>query len=712
MGVLNVKWAGSAIKQDASNRLVTDDEKTAWANKADKDHTHTIDQVYFYDIQKYPTTKEKCTLSDMIFAHDAAEGKGLNTAFQKAIYIDTLNQSGTGITESLKIASNGTITRQIARNQSFTLTLPPVTGVLTTEDNVKMNTIEGGISDVYVKECILYDVDDDKYVLDGTFTTRSNSSNKKGITLYRDPDDTTPLASIIDSNNYKIDLNFDNLNLNSTLHIPGNKNGTFALTDDIAETITNWNNAIGNKHYMSKAGASHAPLSNAAFAGSAYISQKVVFQIAYLEDTDSTQIVKYSRKGIFNTDTSTFSWSIWAKETISLQTRTIENGSSFNALIPSTTTSIVFTDIKAPSSASIIDVDADGDGGVVAWMDNTTMYVSTQSSGEKVKANPSCGGLFNGKSNVINITTDNLDTSAVTIASNMFFNCSGLTTLDLSDWNVSNVEDMGRMFFSCRGLTTLDLSNWNVSSVKTMSGMFYGCSGLTSLDLSSWDVSNAENMSGMFGGCTGLTTLDLSNWNVSSVKDMSTMFYGCSGLTSLTLNWPIINPYAIQLTDMSNMFSGCSSLTTLELSDLNTTRVTDMSNMFYGCTKLRSLSLYETASEVTSMTSMFMNCKKLETISVPSTTSKLTKMDNMFTGCTYLETVDMRFCDTSGVTDMSNMFSGCTSLRYILASSKIKWIGTLADLGLNTAWKDESGTKYQISDAFPSNVAHTYTKVS
>ena len=660
MGVLNVKWAGSAIKQDASNRLVTDDEKTAWANKADKDHTHTIDQVYFYDIQKYPTTKEKCTLSDMIFAHDAAEGKGLNTAFQKAIYIDTLNQSGTGITESLKIASNGTITRQIARNQSFTLTLPPVTGVLTTEDNVKMNTIEGGISDVYVKECILYDVDDDKYVLDGTFTTRSNSSNKKGITLYRDPDDTTPLASIIDSNNYKIDLNFDNLNLNSTLHIPGNKNGTFALTDDIAETITNWNNAIGNKHYMSKAGASHAPLSNAAFAGSAYISQKVVFQIAYLEDTDSTQIVKYSRKGIFNTDTSTFSWSIWAKETISLQTRTIENGSSFNALIPSTTTSIVFTDIKAPSSASIIDVDADGDGGVVAWMDNTTMYVSTQSSGEKVKANPSCGGLFNGKSNVINITTDNLDTSAVTIASNMFFNCSGLTTLDLSDWNVSNVEDMGRMFFSCRGLTTLDLSNWNVSSVKTMSGMFYGC----------------------------------------------------SGLTSLTLNWPIINPYAIQLTDMSNMFSGCSSLTTLELSDLNTTRVTDMSNMFYGCTKLRSLSLYETASEVTSMTSMFMNCKKLETISVPSTTSKLTKMDNMFTGCTYLETVDMRFCDTSGVTDMSNMFSGCTSLRYILASSKIKWIGTLADLGLNTAWKDESGTKYQISDAFPSNVAHTYTKVS
>lgn len=43
----------------------------------------------------------------------------------------------------------------------------------------------------------------------------------------------------------------------------------------------------------------------------------------------------------------------------------------FQDLIPYTATSVLFTDETMPSSASLIDVDADGDGGVVAWMDGT-----------------------------------------------------------------------------------------------------------------------------------------------------------------------------------------------------------------------------------------------------------------------------------------------------------------------------------------------------
>ena len=33
MGFKNVKWQGSSLKQDASNRLVTDNEKTTWNSK-------------------------------------------------------------------------------------------------------------------------------------------------------------------------------------------------------------------------------------------------------------------------------------------------------------------------------------------------------------------------------------------------------------------------------------------------------------------------------------------------------------------------------------------------------------------------------------------------------------------------------------------------------------------------------------------------------
>ena len=37
--------------------------------------------------------------------------------------------------------------------------------------------------------------------------------------------------------------------------------------------------------------------------------------------------------------------------------------------------------------------------------------------------------------------------------------------------------------------------------------MFGMCSGLTSLDLSGWKISNATSMNNMFNGCTSLKTI-------------------------------------------------------------------------------------------------------------------------------------------------------------------------------------------------------------
>ena len=51
MGLINVKWKGASLKQDASNRLVTDSEKTTWNNKANNSHTHTKS-----DIKDFPSS--------------------------------------------------------------------------------------------------------------------------------------------------------------------------------------------------------------------------------------------------------------------------------------------------------------------------------------------------------------------------------------------------------------------------------------------------------------------------------------------------------------------------------------------------------------------------------------------------------------------------------------------------------------------------------
>ena len=45
---------------------------------------------------------------------------------------------------------------------------------------------------------------------------------------------------------------------------------------------------------------------------------------------------------------------------------------------------------------------------------------------------------------------------------------------------------------------------------SNMSYMFNGCNSLTTLDVSNWDTSNVTNMSDMFNDCIALTTLDVS----------------------------------------------------------------------------------------------------------------------------------------------------------------------------------------------------------
>lgn len=160
-----------------------------------------------------------------------------------------------------------------------------------------------------------------------------------------------------------------------------------------------------------------------------------------------------------------------------------ESYNDFNYLIPDTVTEIFFTDEIKPERASIIDVDADGDGMVVAWTENdgTVMKVSTQIKGMKVQAPKDSGYMFYNRNNVKTIDLTNLDTVSVTSMSGLFQDCSGLTTLDLSSLDTQNVAGMGYMFRGCSGLTALDLSSFDTQKVMDMDSMFYLCGNLASL---------------------------------------------------------------------------------------------------------------------------------------------------------------------------------------------------------------------------------------
>ena len=255
-----------------------------------------------------------------------------------------------------------------------------------------------------------------------------------------------------------------------------------------------------------------------------------------------------------------------------------------------------------------------------------------------------------------------LNTANVENMSSMFYDCSALKSLDLTNFNTANVTYMYGMFDGCSALESLNLTNFNTANVENMSSMFYDCSALKSLDLTNFNTANVTYMYGMFDGCSALESLNLTNFNTANVENMSSMFYDCSALKSLDLT----NFNTANVTYMYGMFDGCSALESLNLTNFNTANVENMSSMFYDCSALTSLDLtnFNTA-KVKYMSNMFKGCSALTSLDLTNfNTAKVESMENMFNGCSALTTIYVsdKFV-TSQVTYSDDMFNGCKSLK-------------------------------------------------
>ena len=192
----------------------------------------------------------------------------------------------------------------------------------------------------------------------------------------------------------------------------------------------------------------------------------------------------------------------------------------------------------------------------------------------------------NNYSSIKNIIFDeSFKTYAPTSLKDFFISCNALETISgLEYLNTANVENMSSMFYDCSALKSLDLTNFNTAKVEYMNNMFDGCSALESLNLTNFNTAKVEYMNYMFDGCSALESLNLTNFNTAEVTNMSYMFKGCSALTSLDLT----NFNTAKVEYMSNMFEGCSALTTIYVSDkFVTSQVTYSDDMFNGCKSLK-----------------------------------------------------------------------------------------------------------------------------
>ena len=254
----------------------------------------------------------------------------------------------------------------------------------------------------------------------------------------------------------------------------------------------------------------------------------------------------------------------------------------------------------------------------------------------------------------------NFDTSNVDNMGGMFID-SQVKTLDLSNFDTSNVTSMSGMFFDSQATTIKGLENFNTSNVTDMCDMFAGTKVRT-LNLSKFDTSKVTNMSGMFAD-TSLTSLNVSNFNTSKVTDMSCMFVG-GKFTILDLS----NFDTSNVDNMGGMFID-SQVKTLDLSNFDTSNVTEMWRMFDGAQATKIVLSSFNTSNVTNMYQMFSKSHVNNLDLSNFNTSKVIDMNRMFWS-TYATTIDVSSFDTSKVTDMNSMFYGGDNLKTIYASSK------------------------------------------
>ena len=316
---------------------------------------------------------------------------------------------------------------------------------------------------------------------------------------------------------------------------------------------------------------------------------------------------------------------------------------------------------------------------------------------------------------------ERLNTSQVTDMMMMFYECSSLTSLDLSSFNTANVTAMQNMFEGCASLKELNLLWFDMDKVQTSNSMFRDCSSLTTIYCNTrwwnsiyWGPAEKYNYGDMFKGCTALkgdngtecngtdnldihfahpdgendepgyfTHLDVEPELYAALEeDGNTMTFYYDGKRKMRHgkdNWA---GWRFTVTKVvfdesfkdakpestNSWFRDFQILGNIEHLDyLNTEEVTDMNMMFYNCMLLTTLDVsHFNTAKVTDMGDMFFNCNGLTALDVSSfTTENVTSMAAMFTGCSFLESLDVSSFNTANVTTMENMFENCSELESI-----------------------------------------------
>ena len=279
-----------------------------------------------------------------------------------------------------------------------------------------------------------------------------------------------------------------------------------------------------------------------------------------------------------------------------------------------------------------------------------------------------------------NLKTIHFGTGLKEIAYGAFKGCSGLENIDLSTFNIENIQSFA--FSQCTSLTSVKFP----SSLRQIYGSAF--SETTALQTVTFNDGLDGIGSSAFSG-SGLTTVTLPN-SLTYLGDYA--FSSCKDLASISIGTGITEiPY--------NCFTGCNALTSVDLPE----HVTSIGGGAYSyCNGLVSITLPDHIQTVGA--SAFASCSNLEEVVIPDNVTTLgekafqydskLKYVQIGKGITTLEKDLFNSCESLSSVELSEgltavkafVFENCSSLKTVTFPSTLTALSNSTSFG----WSPES----------------------